>query len=482
MKKKFRLFGTGAATVGAMAGLAALTLPQAGMATAAITATPITSIASGAQATNLVNRPAQGLSSGDARDAEDTGGADAGNGPRKGWRPITHGLDDTPAELLPETISRSHPVRVVSTTVTSNGSPVITVRTATDATTATKLVHAAQQAQSVVGVELDSPVRVADAPAGADPLRYLQWDLTRIGTPRASSQSTGAGVTVAVVDTGVDATHTDLTGQVLPGGDFITGTEGQSIDPHGHGTHVAGTIAAIAGNNTGISGIAPDAKILPVRVLGANGGGYMSTAAQGVVYAADHGADVINLSLSSTTPTDAVAYARSKNVVVVAAAGNARAQGSPISYPAADDGVIAVAATDSADNPASYSNRGGYVDVAAPGSGIVSTYPTAKGDAYMRMNGTSMAAPHVAAVAALIRSRYRTLNPDQVEAALESSAVNLGAAGRDDIAGRRSSATGRSSSCASTTFPPAPRTGSSSRTAPTTEALPATSSGCRTNG
>jgi serine protease len=261
----------------------------------------------------------------------------------------------------------------VSTTVANDGGPVITAHAATDTTAATKLVRAAQQAPGAVSVELDSAVRAADVPAGADPLRNLQWDLPRINAPTAWSQSTGTGVTVAVVDTGVDSTHPDLAGQVLPGGDFITGTEGQAIDPNGHGTHVAGTIAAIAGNNVGVAGVAPDAKILPVRVLGADGGGYMSTAAQGVVYAAEHGADVINLSLSATTPTEAmtnaVAYARSKNVVVVAAAGNMRAQGSPVSYPAANDGVIAVAATDSADKAAPFSNREATITYTITASG-----------------------------------------------------------------------------------------------------------------
>jgi serine protease len=348
------------------------------------------------------------------------------------WRPVVHGLTERPAKLLPATISTARPVRVVSTTVDPSGRPVVTTRTATDRATATGLVETAQHAANAIGVELDAEVTAADVPGGTDPYRSQQWDLDRLRVADAWPKATGAGVTVAVIDTGVDASHPDLAGQVLPGVDFVDGTEGTATDENGHGTHVAGTIAAITGNGAGVSAVAPDARILPVRVLGANGTGYMSDAASGIVYAADHGADVINMSLGTDTQVDAVtnaiAYARSKGAVVVAAAGNQRTGGSPASYPAADSGVIAVAATDSADAVAYYSTRGDYVDVAAPGSGIVSTYP---GGSYRTMNGTSMATPHVAAVAALLKSYHAGLSPDAVEQALETSATDLGPAGKD---------------------------------------------------
>ncbi|WP_433295476.1 S8 family serine peptidase [Actinoplanes sp. CA-030573] len=344
------------------------------------------------------------------------------------FRPIEQGLETSPARLLPAVISRTHPVRVVSTTLDDKGRPVSTVGTATDRDAATRLVTRAQRAKNAVSVEVDVPVRTADA----DPYRPQQWDLDAMRTDKAWSRSTGKGVTVAVVDTGVDSSHPELAGQVLPGGDFITGTEGPSIDPNGHGTHVAGVIAAAAGNGQGIAGVAPDARILPVRVLGANGSGYLSDVANGIVYAAGRGADVINLSVSASARfgavTNAVAYARSLGVVVVAAAGNMRAQGSPVSYPAAEPGVIGVAATTPGDGIAFYSNAGDYVDVAAPGNSIISTFP----GGYRSMQGTSMAAPHVAALAALIRAADHGLGPDAVEKAIESTAVDLGAPGRDD--------------------------------------------------
>ncbi|MET0418802.1 MAG: S8 family peptidase [Actinoplanes sp.] len=381
MKKQWRKYGAGAAVLGAVVGTAALTLP-----------------------------------------------AEPPNSSTGAWRPATSNLATAPARLLPPVISSAHPVRVVSTAVGRDGRPVATVRTATDRAAAAALVTRGQRAPGAIAVELDVPVTVA----AVDPLRSAQWDLDRIRTESAWQRSTGAGVTVAVVDSGVEASHPDLAGRVLPGADFITGLEGVSIDPHGHGTHVAGTIAALAGNGAGIAGMAPDARILPVRVLGDNGSGYMSDVANGIVYATDRGADVINLSVGATSQvgavSNAVAYARGHGVVVVAAAGNTRGAGSPTSYPAADEGVIAVSATDSADKVASYSTRGNYVDVSAPGSDIVSTY---RGASYGRMSGTSMAAPHVSALAALLKGYDRTLTPDAVEQAIVTGAVDLGVPGRD---------------------------------------------------
>ncbi|WP_433366469.1 S8 family peptidase [Actinoplanes sp. CA-142083] len=343
------------------------------------------------------------------------------------------GHHDAPEVTLPSLVSVSHPVRVVSTTLDARGRPVVTARTATDRESATKLIDQGRRARNAVGVELDGIATVAEAPEGSDPLRDQQWDLETTRTPGAWAASTGDRVTVAVVDTGVASDHPDLAGQVLPGADFVGGVEGIAIDPNGHGTHVAGVIAAAAGNGVGIAGVAPDARILPVRVLGANGSGYLSDVANGIVYAAEHGADVINLSVSATmrasSVTSAIEYARSRGIVVVAAAGNSRGSGSPVSYPAAEPGVIAVAATDRADRVASYSNAGDYVDVAAPGSGIVSTFPST---GYRMMNGTSMATPHVAGLAALIRAADPRLGPDEVERAIESTAVDLGAPGRDD--------------------------------------------------
>ncbi|WP_229069755.1 S8 family peptidase [Actinoplanes sp. DH11] len=332
---------------------------------------------------------------------------------------------------VPGTVSAERPARVVGTAVGAGGRPVVTVREATDRAEAAELLAELPDAQ------LDVPVSVAAAPTGSDPYRSRQWGLPKIKATTAWAKSTGAGVTVAVVDTGVDGNHPDLAGKVLTGYDAIRDVAGGNSDANGHGTHVAGIIGAVTGNGVGVSGVAPGTRILPVRVFGADGSGYMSDVAQGILWAADHGAQVINMSLGSDGKlealSDAVAYARGKGITVVAAAGNDRQKGSPTSYPAADAGVIGVAATDAADRYGSYSNAGSYVDVAAPGSDIVSTYPTRlTGGDYVAMSGTSMATPHVAAVVALLKAYRPALTPDQIETALETSAVDLGRAGFDN--------------------------------------------------
>ncbi|MEU4241234.1 S8 family serine peptidase [Actinoplanes sp. NPDC026619] len=349
------------------------------------------------------------------------------------WHPAPFGLTATPEQILPTTVSPTHPARVVSTQLDSTGRPVVNTRTATDRQTAATLITEAQHATNALGVEVDAPITALSAPAGDDTLRSDQWDLARINAPAAWESSTGAGVTVAVIDTGVDAAHEDLGGQVLPGMDYVTGAEGgTSVDPNGHGTHVAGTIAALTGNNTGISAVAPDAKILPIRILDASGNGYMSNAAKAIVYAADHGANVINMSFGSTertlAVTAAVSYAQNKGVVIVAAGGNGRSVGSPVTYPAAEQGVIAVGASDSADAIAAYSSSGAYIDVAAPGSAVLST---STGDTYATMYGTSMAAAHVSGVAALVAARQPGLSAEEIEDAIEQYAVDRGTKGKD---------------------------------------------------
>ncbi|GIF13037.1 S8 family serine peptidase [Actinoplanes teichomyceticus] len=352
------------------------------------------------------------------------------------WAPVTYGLTASAEQLVPATVSPAQPARVVSTTLDAEGRPVVTVREATDRSSATELVEQAQRADRAIGVELDARAVALEAPAGTDLYRGKQWDLATMRATEAWQRSTGAGVTVAVIDTGVDATNVDLTGKVLTGYDAIADKAGGNTDQNGHGTHVAGTIGAVTGNTIGVSAVAPDARILPVKVLGADGSGYMSDAAEGIIWAADHGAQVINLSLGAiqkiTTVSNAITYARSKGATVVVAAGNEREDGSPTSYPAADEGVIAVAATDSAERVATYSNAGSYVDVAAPGTAILSTYPAALGTSYGTMSGTSMAAPHVAALAALLKSVQPGLTPDEIQQAMERSAVDLGPTGKDN--------------------------------------------------
>ncbi|WP_047983003.1 S8 family peptidase [Ornithinibacillus californiensis] len=244
----------------------------------------------------------------------------------------------------------------------------------------------------------------------------LAWDVTR----GSSSQE------IAVLDTGVDYNHPDLDGKVVLGYDFVQ-NDWTPSDQNGHGTHVAGIAAAETNNGTGIAGMAPNTKILAVRVLDANGSGSLAAIADGIIYATDAGAEVINLSLGCNCDTqtleNAVNYAWNRGVVVVAAAGNdgVRTTFEPASY----TNVIAVGAVDSRNRKANFSNWGTWVDVMAPGVDIASTYP---GNSYVYMSGTSMAAPYVAGQAALLTGQGR--NNAQVRAAIENTAVYMNGVGR----------------------------------------------------
>ena len=239
----------------------------------------------------------------------------------------------------------------------------------------------------------------------ADPLFSLQWGLTKIGAPQAWTVTRGKEtVVVAVVDTGVDYTHPDLVGRVDTANDydFVNG-DSDAMDDNGHGTHVSGIIAATADNNIGGAGVAPECKILPVKVLDSKGSGDTIGVAAGIRYAADAGAKIINLSLagpSDATMGDAVAYAQGKGCIVVAAAGN-DGSSAGASYPARYANVVGVGATDSSNAHATFSNYGPGVDIAAPGVNVLSTV---LGGGYASWSGTSMASPFVSAVAALVWS------------------------------------------------------------------------------
>jgi subtilisin family serine protease len=238
-----------------------------------------------------------------------------------------------------------------------------------------------------------------------------QWGLQRIGLPSAWDQTKGANVTVAVLDTGVDAAHPDLQGAVLNGYD-LTGSSAGTSDVKGHGSSVAGIIAARTNNHQGVAGICWSCSILPVKVLGDDGEGSVDDVAQGIVKATDAGARVINLSLGgpadSETLDQAIAYAVAKNAVVVAAAGN-NASSAPF-YPAASPSVIGVAATDETDRLYSWSDFGPWVRVNAPGCNPA---PALAGN-YAMFCGTSAAAPVVSGLIALAFSLRPDVDRDQV--------------------------------------------------------------------
>jgi subtilisin family serine protease len=277
-------------------------------------------------------------------------------------------------------------------------------------------------------VELDRKVKLAAVPN--DPYYGSEWHLAKVGAAAAWDKAQGAGITIAIIDSGVDITHPDLAPHVVPGWN-VYGNNADTTDVCGHGTAVAGTAAAAMNNGAGVAGVAGQAKIMPLRIAFLDGGScvaYLSDMATAVTYAADHGARIANLSFSGVPSSAAVQnaanYLRSKGGLVFAAAGNGnRDEGyAPTST------MVIVSATDSADNRSSFSSYGNYVTLSAPGTGI---YTTSVGGAYGSWSGTSFASPLAAGVAALMMSANPSLDPSKVESLLYSSATDLGTAGRD---------------------------------------------------
>jgi len=284
--------------------------------------------------------------------------------------------------------------------------------------------------------------------------RLYQWNLHRINASQAWTITTGQPITIAIVDTGVDLSHPDLAAHIVPGYNVISPTI-SADDDNGHGSHVAGIAAAVTDNGVGVAGVSWNARIMPVKVLDEEGAGWSADVAEGVIWAVDHGAQIINLSLGSPWPSltvrDAIDHAHNQDALIVAAAGNEYQYRNPVQYPAALRHVLAVAATGDRDEHARYSSTGLYVDVSAPGGNpynpndternhwIWSTYwrgdEGKPAEGYMRMSGTSQAAPHVAGLAALIWPVNPDLSNDQVEELIKATSVDLGLPGRDDFFG-----------------------------------------------
>ena len=259
------------------------------------------------------------------------------------------------------------------------------------------VARAAQLLQASPLVEYAEPDYVvrADAITPNDPSYSGQWGPVAMQAPAAWSISTGSSsVVIAIIDTGVDLPNLEFAGKIVTGCDFVN-RDDSAQDDHGHGTHVAGIAAALGNNGSHMAGISWGARIMPLKVLSSSGRGSDSGVSAAIIYAADHGAKIINLSLGGPgftwTQERAVNYAVARGVVVVASAGN-NGNSTP-NYPAAYANALAVAATTPSNQRASFSNFGSYVDLAAPGYDILSLRV---GTGSVRYDGTSMASPHVA--------------------------------------------------------------------------------------
>ena len=334
--------------------------------------------------------------------------------------------------------STLHLAGVASTTTTAR--PMRSVVTAQPGKAAA--VAASLRADPrVLTVVPDARLSLLDWPADgspSDPLYAQQGDLAQIDVPQAWHTTTGdPSVVVAVIDSGVDLSQPDLDGVHVVDPRNVVWNNADVTDDDGHGTHVTGTIVAETNNGLGMAGIAPGSTLMPIKVADSDGFIALSDVLDAVDWAREHGADVINLSLGGTLTPEQVELgqptftaARDAGILTVAASGN---DGNAVRmYPASFNGVVSVSAVDSTDTIADFSSTGRAVDLAAPGVDLLSV---AAGGGYVRESGTSMAAPHVTGVAALVRAARPGLDVDQLEAVLRASAVDLGTPGHDPLYG-----------------------------------------------
>nr|WP_234383431.1 type VII secretion-associated serine protease mycosin [Streptomyces dysideae] len=300
-----------------------------------------------------------------------------------------------------------------------------------DPAMSTRLTDAGKSASSASGGADFGLSASTECVFGGDVIKSTPWSLQRILLDQLWEQAKGKGVTVAVIDTGVDNRNTQLRSAVAGGESYVGGSATQDIE--GHGTRVAGIIAARPIKGTGFVGIAPEAKILSYRYTGGEGEegqGDSGTMSRAIKDAVAKGAEIINISSDTANKKDneglrlAVADAVSKGALIIAAAGNDGADGkSAKTYPASYDGVLAVAASDRNDERAFFSQAGDFVDVAAPGVGMVSTVP---GGGQCTADGTSFAAPYVAGVAALLKEKHPEWKASQIATRIKETAQRPG--------------------------------------------------------
>lgn len=337
------------------------------------------------------------------------------------------GFGNHKAEHLSVSTLSSEPVKIKNDIAANLGLDRIFIVEVPPESDVLSLIKELKKNPRVAYAEPDYTVR-ASQEAPNDPYFSYLWGIPATNTDDVWPHSEGVGVVVAVIDTGVDQNHEDLEGKVLETGwDYVEGDDDPN-DANGHGTHVAGTIAAIKNNNKGIAGVAPSAKIMDLRVLNAEGSGSITDFESAIYFAVNNGADIINASLATEVPSadvsqslhDAIIYANSMGVVFVAAAGNSADLASRY-YPAAYEEAITVSAVDVYLNRYVNTNYGEAVDIAAPGVNIAST----RLGAYFYMTGTSMATPHVSGIVALLLSEKPYLPPEAVKNILANTVQSL---------------------------------------------------------
>ncbi|WP_096188791.1 S8 family peptidase [Evansella halocellulosilytica] len=295
------------------------------------------------------------------------------------------------------------------------------------------VMHLDLSTEQAKGLKNHPQIKFVEEDARAEAFsQTTPWGITRVQAPDAHQMGySGNGVKVAILDTGIDASHPDLQANVQGGYSVFSDSANNNpfYDGDGHGTHVAGTVAA-ANNGGGVLGVSHQADLYAVKVLDNNGGGSYSGIAQGIEWSINNDMDIINMSLGGSAHSSILeAYsnlAYNEGILVVAAAGNsgnAWGIGDTVAYPAKYDSVIAVAATDQNNNRASFSSHGPAVELSAPGVNVLSTVP---GNGHQSYNGTSMASPHVAGVAALTWQAKPYLSNSQLRQTLQNTALNLG--------------------------------------------------------
>lgn len=352
--------------------------------------------------------------------------------------PVTASVTGDPNTLAAVAgLAADQPRRVIALSNTAAGPKVESWETESQAK-ASQLIAAVQARPGLAAIGIDSTIEVAtkkDAAVlgGTDP----NWGYAAVGAPAAAAASAGTGVTVALLDAGVDAAHPDLAGSVLTGHDMTSAAPDGTTDATGRGTMAA---SIIAGHGS-VTGVSPGAKILPVRVIDAQGSGREAALVSGILWAANNGADIISISAATASASDvslsAVGYATSGGIAVIAAAGDSRtADGNPAAYPAAFPGVVAVSAVNINGNALDTATAGPQIQLSAPGEQVMAaTADSARAPG----SGTALAAAFAAGSAAGVLASARTATPAaqgaQAIPFLISTAKDLGAAGRDDLTG-----------------------------------------------